>query len=108
MSIIRARVQALPMKFGAWYTLTYQVTPLSVIIEAAPVGATEIDCQAHYYDEGGVLQEPYFPGIIQFTTGNDAHNIRVRFRGNPLGTAVDVVADSGRRRRDGRQAEPWN
>ena len=93
MAAIYAKAWAAPGVFGPWVTLTYQVTPLQVTIEAMPVGGTAIQCQAHYYDESGNLREPLFPGIIRFATGNFAHNIRVRFMGLPLGTAVDVAAD---------------
>jgi len=93
MAQIYAKAYAGPRIFGPWVMLTYQVTPLLVTIEATPLGGTAIQCQAHYYDEGGALREPFFPGVTQFVTGNYAHNIRVRFRGEPLGTAVDVVAE---------------
>ena len=93
MATIYAKAWAAPGVFGPWVTLTYQVSPLLVAIEATPVGNTVIQGQAHYYDEGGSLREPFFPGITEFITGNYAHNIRVRFRGIPFGSKVDIVAE---------------
>ncbi|NOT00167.1 MAG: PQQ-binding-like beta-propeller repeat protein [Phycisphaerales bacterium] len=95
------KVYAPPLFFGPWVTAYGGNGPHRVTISAQPQGDTTIFGQVHYYacetdpnqcGSGGVEKTVSFGAVTSVFTADAFANVRVRFKGIPLGSVVNGSA----------------
>lgn len=79
-----------PGVFGSWTQVGAYLSSVRFSISASPVGKTAIVGEARYYGTDGQLKVEPFYGSTTVTTCNCVGTLQVRFKGLPLGTAVNV------------------
>jgi hypothetical protein len=89
----RYKVWAPPNVFGDWYEVGAHTAARSFKITARPIGSTAIVGEVHYFAEDGRETIEPFTREIMIRTGNFVAPVKVRFKGIPLGTAVEVNVD---------------
>jgi hypothetical protein len=79
-----------PNVFGGWVQVGAYANATSFSISVTPVGATAIVGEVRYFGTDGQLKIEQFFGSIAIQTCNCVGTLQVRFKGIPLGSAVNV------------------
>jgi hypothetical protein len=82
-----------PNVFGPWVQVGAHSGAASFSISASPVGSTAIVGEVRYYGADGRLRIEPFYGPKSIQTCNCYGTVQVRFKGVPLGSAVDVYVN---------------
>jgi hypothetical protein len=82
-------IWAPPMAFGPWTVVASHGGPVGYTIDMRVLGSTVVIGEVKYYGARGERVEQ-FRGQTHIRTGNAWGNVRVRFRGVPLGSSVEV------------------
>lgn len=82
-------IWAPPMIYGPWVVVASHGGVVRYTITARPQGSTMVMGEVKYHSHTGERVEA-FKDVARITTGNSWANVRVRFKGIPLGSAVDV------------------
>jgi hypothetical protein len=79
-----------PNAFGVWVQVGAHANATAFSISATPVGATSIVGEVRYFGVDGREKIEPFIGSTVIRTCNCVATVQVRFKGIPLGSAVDV------------------
>ena len=81
-----------PIVFGPWTKVGEHTGSARFLIIAKPVGSTFIQCEVEYFDSDGHKKVEQFPGNtpIRIKTCDCYATVRVRCKGIPTGTAVEI------------------
>jgi hypothetical protein len=79
-----------PNVFGPWIQVGAYLGSVQYSVSASPVGKTAIMGEVRYYGTDGQLKVESFYGSKTVTTCDCVGTLQVRFKGLPLGTAVNV------------------
>jgi len=82
-------IWAPPNFFGPWVIVASHGGVVRYTIQASAVGSTLVIGEVKYYSQTGERIEQ-FRDVARITTGNAWANVRVRFKGIPLGSSVEV------------------
>ena len=82
-----------PNFFGNWYEVGAHLGPTTFKITARPLGNSEIASEVRYFASNGQEKIETFTREIRIQTGNGVGAVKVRFKGIPTGTAVEVDVD---------------
>ena len=79
-----------PNFWGSWVTVASHIGSVSYRISYSAVGSTLVVAQVEYWkgSGGGSKVVEDFRDTTSITTSNSVANVRVRFKGVPLGSAV--------------------
>jgi hypothetical protein len=85
--------QALPNTFGPQVDVVSHLGSVAVSLSAKPLGKTTIVGEIEYWasPEDKETTKKQFYGDIQIRTGKVVGVVKVRFKGIPLGSAVEVT-----------------
>jgi hypothetical protein len=84
-----------PLFFGPWSVATSHTGRARVRLSASPIGDTEIFGEVRYYDSSNTQVVKSWHRQITFDVGDSYANIEVRFKGVPLGSAVEGEVSMG-------------
>ncbi|MGD0042801.1 MAG: hypothetical protein ABSE84_20745 [Isosphaeraceae bacterium] len=89
----RYEAYAPPNVFGNWYEVGAHLGAATFKITARPLGNSAIVGEVHYFAEDGRETIKPFTQEITIRTANGVAAVKVRFKGIPTGTAVEVEVD---------------